>query len=230
MEKINFNHQALEVNLRDEVDASVFNEIFKFREYRQTEKIIATAQDAIIDIGAHAGFFSLYAAALNPNVKIYALEPEPDNFSALNQNIKLNPKFKKIKLINLALSSKTGRETLYLSGDSHNHSFLKNEDGQELLVKTVSLNDFCREQKIAKISLLKMDIEGGEHEIIKNFSAADWALIDNLFLEVHETEAGFYQSLEKIIRPHGFSVQVFPCQFAPNLKFMLAINKRKKKI
>jgi len=72
-----------------------------------------------------------------------------------------------------------------------------------------------------------MDIEGGEHEIIKNFSEAEWALIDNLFLEVHETKLGFYQSLEKIIRPNGFSVQIFPCQFAHNLKFMLAVNKRK---
>jgi len=230
MEKINFNHQAIEVSLRDEVDTSVFNEIFKWREYRQTEKIMETAQDAIVDVGAHAGFFSLYAAAFNPNVKIYALEPEPDNFSALSRNIKLNPGFKKIKLINLALSSKTGQEILYLSADSHNHSFLKDKDSKELSVKTTSLSDFCQNQKIAKISLLKMDIEGGEHEILKNFSELDWALIDNLFLEVHETESDFYQSLEKIIRPHGFSVQIFPCQFAPNLKFMLAINKRKKKI
>jgi len=102
MEKINFNHKIIKVILRDEVDLSIFNEIFKFREYRQTEKIIEKAKDAIIDVGAHAGFFSLYAAAFNSNVKIYALEPEPNNFLALNQNIKLNPEFKKIKLVNVA--------------------------------------------------------------------------------------------------------------------------------
>jgi len=229
MEKINFNHKIIKVILRDEVDLSIFNEIFKFREYRQNEKIIEKAKDAIIDVGAHAGFFSLYAAAFNSNVKIYALEPEPNNFLALNQNIKLNPEFKKIKLVNVALGSTAGQAMLYLSADSHNHSFLKetNKTGKELPVKTASLNYFCLKQKIAKISLLKMDIEGGEHEIIKNFSEAEWALIDNLFLEVHETKLGFYQSLEKIIRPNGFSVQIFPCQFAHNLKFMLAVNKRK---
>jgi len=231
MKKINFNHKTIEVILRDEVDASVFNEIFKFREYCQAETIIKEAKNAIIDIGAHVGFFSLYAAALNPNIKIYALEPETNNFLALNQNIKLNPEFKKIKLINIALGSTTGQEILYLSADSHNHSFLKakNKINQELLVKTTGLSDFCRNQNIAKISLLKMDIEGGEHEIIKNFSESEWALIDNFFLEVHETELGFYQSLEKILRPKGFSVQVFPCQFARNLKFILAVNKRKNK-
>lgn len=230
MRQINFNHKAIKFNLRDDVDDSIFNEIFQFREYRQTEKIITEAKGAILDIGAHAGFFSLYAAALNPNKKIYALEPEPANFLALKQNTKLNPEFNKIKLFNTALAAETGQKILYLSVDSHNHSLVKGEDNgfQELLIKTTSLGDFCQEQKISEIALLKMDIEGGEHEIIKNFSPAEFDLIDNLFLEVHETEFGFYQSLEKILRPAGFSVQVFPCQFASNLKFILASNKRKR--
>ncbi len=230
MEKINFNQKVIQLNLRDEVDVSVFNEIFKYREYRQVEELIKTTNNAIIDVGAHAGFFSLYAAALNPSSKIYALEPEPDNFLALNQNIKLNPEFKRIKLFNLALHSQTGSEKLYLSVDSHNHSLLKGDDqgDQTLTVKTTTINDFCLQQKIDRISLLKMDIEGGEHEIINNLTETELALIDHLFLEVHKTESGSYQSLEKILRPAGFSVQIFPCQFDPDLKFMLANNKRKK--
>ena len=230
MEQISFNQKNIKFNLRDEVDISVFNEIFKFREYRQTEAIIKEAQGVVIDVGAHAGFFSLYAAALNQTVKIYALEPEANNFLALGQNIKLNPEFNKIKLFNTALSSKTGQGKLYLSSDSHNHSLLKgmNEIEKEILVPATTLSDFCSSQNISKISLLKMDIEGGEHDIIEKFSEAEFALIDHLFLEVHETAIDFYQSLEKILRPAGFSVQVFPCQFAHNLKFILANNKRRK--
>ncbi|PIT94391.1 hypothetical protein COT98_04015 [Candidatus Falkowbacteria bacterium CG10_big_fil_rev_8_21_14_0_10_39_9] len=229
MKKINFNQKIIQVNLRDEVDSSVFNEIFKYREYRQVEDIIKTTSEAILDIGAHAGFFSLYAAALNENVKIYALEPEPHNFLALKQNTELNSKFHQIRLFNLALDSRTGSGLLYLSPDSHNHSLLK-ESGQkptELPIKTITLNDFCLKQKIKSIGLLKMDIEGGEHDIIKNLTPAELALINHLFLEVHKTKNDFYQSLEKILRPAGFSVQIFPCQFDPDLKFMLANNKRK---
>lgn len=230
MEQISFNQKNIKFNLRDEVDISIFNEIFKFKEYRQTEMIIKEAKEAIIDVGAHAGFFSLYAAALNQAVKIYALEPEPDNFLALGQNIKLNPEFNKIKLFNAALGSKTGQEKLYLSADSHNHSLLKgmNKIDREIIVPTTTLGDFCSSQNISRISLLKMDIEGGEHDIIEKFSELEFSLIDHLFLEVHETAIDFYQSLEKILRPAGFSVQVFPCQFAHNLKFILANNKRKR--
>jgi FkbM family methyltransferase len=228
MEKISFNQKTIQFNLRDEVDVSIYNEIFKFREYRQTEEIIKNASGAIIDVGAHAGFFSIYAAALNPNAKVYALEPETNNFSALNDNIRLNPDFKKIKLFQTALSSKTGTEKLYLSVDSHNHSLIKTSyNNQEIPVKTINLSDFCRQQKIPKISLLKMDIEGGEYEIIKNLATTEFNLIDYIFLEAHKTESNSYQDLEKILRPAGFSVQVFPCEFDSDLKFILAHNKRK---
>jgi len=228
MAKINFNQKIINCNIRDEVDDSVVNEIFKYREYRQSEEIIKTATGAIIDVGAHAGFFSLYAASLNPSAKIYALEPEPQNFLALRENLRLNPEFSRIKIFQQALSSKTGPSTLYLKADSHNHSLLKegNDTIAELSVSGVTLGDFCRQQKISRISLLKMDIEGGEHKIIKNLSPAELALVDHLFLEVHETADGYYQSLEKILRPIGFSVQVLPCRFASNLKFILANNKK----
>lgn len=231
MKKINFNQKDINYNLRDEVDDSIFNEIFKYREYRQTEEIIKKASGVIIDVGAHAGFFSLYAAALNPTVRIYALEPETANFSALKDNTKLNPEFSHIKLFNTALSSKTGETTLYLSPDSHNHSLLEEMTGtgKKTTVKIITLGDFCANQKISRIALLKMDIEGGEHDIIKNLSPAEFDLIDYLFLEVHKTESDFYESLENILRPAGFSVQVFPCQFAHDLKFILARNKRKNK-
>lgn len=230
IKKINFNQKIIQVNLRDEVDSSVFNEIFKYREYRQVEDIITTTSGTILDIGAHAGFFSLYAASLNDNTKIYALEPEPHNFLALKENTKLNPQFNQIKLFNLALDSRTGSGLLYLSPDSHNHSLLKesNQGQTELSIKTITLNDFCSKQKISRISLLKMDIEGGEHDIIKNLSPAELSLIDHLFLEVHKTGSNSCQSLEEILRPAGFSVQIFPCQFDSDLKFMLANNKRKR--
>lgn len=231
MKTINFNQKNINYILRDEVDDSIFNEIFKYREYRQTEEIIKKASGAIIDVGAHAGFFSLYTAALNPSVKICALEPEPANFSALEENIKLNPEFNRIRLFNIALSSKTGETTLYLSPDSHNHSLLEEmaKTGKKSKVRSTTLGNFCTEQKISRIALLKMDIEGGEHDIIKNLDPTEFDLIDYLFLEVHKTESDFYESLEMILRPAGFSVQIFPCQFATDLKFILARNKRKNK-
>lgn len=226
MPKINFNNKDIKYTIRDQVDLSVFNEIFKAREYKQTETIIAEASGSILDIGAHAGFFSLYAAAFNDKASIYALEPEPNNFAALEENLRSNPKLTNIKAIKLGLAFKTGQEVLYLSADSHNHSVLPGYNGskEKLVVKTIGLKDLCLTEGIKDVSLLKMDIEGAEDKIIESLKEEDYAIIDNIFLEVH----GDYKFLENILRPAGFSVQVFPCHFDKHLKFMLARNKRKK--
>ena len=80
--------EKLKIDLRDEADRSVFNEIFKFGEYRIAEEAIRGAAYPILDIGAHAGFFSLYCHAQNPKVKIFALEPEPENYKFLQKNLK----------------------------------------------------------------------------------------------------------------------------------------------
>ena len=64
-----------QARLRDEADQSVFNEIFKLGEYRSADEAIKNAKDAIVDVGAHAGFFSMYCRALNKKVKIFAVEP-----------------------------------------------------------------------------------------------------------------------------------------------------------
>jgi FkbM family methyltransferase len=226
MPKINFNNQVIKYTIRDQVDLSVFNEIFKFREYKQAENIIAEAAAAVLDIGAHAGFFSLYTASFNSQISIYALEPEPNNFSALEENIRSNPKLANIKPVNLGLAFKTGQEVLYLSPDSHNHSVLPEYNGSKnkLVVKTISLKDFCVQENIDHISLLKMDIEGGEYKIIENLSENEYDKIDYIFLEVHDD----YKLIENILRPAGFSIQVFPCHFDKHLKFILARNKRKK--
>ena len=61
--KINykFNGCNITVIIRDDVDLSVFNEIFKYREYKSCEDIIIKAKNPIIDLGAHVGFFSIYS-------------------------------------------------------------------------------------------------------------------------------------------------------------------------
>ena len=44
----------------------------------------------VIDIGANAGYFSLFAASRFANARIYAYEPIPSNFEQLMRNVNLN--------------------------------------------------------------------------------------------------------------------------------------------
>lgn len=220
-----FGEKTLRVFIRDEADQSVFNEIFRLGEYRAAEEAVRGATDPIIDVGAHAGFFTLYCESLNPKAKIFAVEPEPENFLALKKHLKEN-KITNVKAIQAALAGQSGQRSLLISPDSHNHRLAEigDNDGQKIEVIAYSFADFIKNNKIEKISLLKMDIEGGEFEIVKSLSARDLSVVKFLILEYHSKER--YRELEQKLRENGFGAQVFPSKFDKTMGFIFAKNKR----
>ncbi len=225
-----------QVHLRDEADQSVYNEIFKLKEYRAAEEAIKTAKHAIIDVGAHAGFFSMYCRSLNKQVKIFAVEPEPDNLKLLKQHLAEN-KISGVKVILGAMAAQTEKRQLILSTDSHNHhlaaadgiSFFSerlfsdyagaDEDADKTItVQAYSFADFRQKNKINKVSLLKMDIEGGEYELFDGMSAGDFAIVNFIILEYHRGNE--HKDLAEKLRANGFGVQVFPSHFDKTMGFI----------
>lgn len=227
LETIKFNNQSVRLELSSEADISVMREIFKLREYRGSEEIITSAVDPILDVGAHVGFFTVYARLLNPKVKIFALEPENNNLKNLENHLKIN-KIKDVKVITGALAGTTGTRYLKISEDSHNHYLLDKSDKIGKKVFTWNLSDFCKENKITRISLIKMDIEGGEYEIFRNLEAPDFLFFKSIILEYHNGVNGTVKDLEKTLREHGFGVSVFPSHFDKTMGFIFATNKRLK--
>jgi len=206
MRVINFNNKKIRVETRDEADRSVLNEIFKYYEYRIAEDVIKNAK-IIIDAGAHAGFFALYASTLNPKAEICCLEPEPNNFEQLNKHIGLN-KINNVTTYPFALSDKTRDSKLYLSEDTHNHSLINNNQ-KSITIKTINLNDLANliTSTSRQIDLLKMDIEGAEKFIINDIE--NWPAVKNIIFEYH----GATRKLADKLREHKYKVQVFPSQF-----------------
>ncbi|MFA6485838.1 MAG: FkbM family methyltransferase [Candidatus Magasanikbacteria bacterium] len=226
--KIKFGKSEFTLHLRDEADISVMREIFKLREYRIAEEAIKSAADPIFDIGAHAGFFSIYCRALNHQVEIVALEPEPDNVKIFKQHLKDN-KIAGVKVISGALAGQTGDRWLRISIDSHNHALTDSptvSESASIKVHAFSLRDFCKNEKVKKISLLKMDIEGGEYEVLENLTPSDYRLFKYAILEYHDSQRRNFRVLEKLLRENGFGVQIFPSKFDKNMGFIFASNKR----
>lgn len=218
---VKFNKQDLNLNIRDEADQSVMREIFKLREYKIVEEIIATAVDPIFDIGAHVGFFSLYCRALNKKVKIFAVEPLKENLLALGDHFKLND-IKGVEVIEAAIARATEKRKLVVTEDSHNNHL--GETGDRV-VQAYSFHDFCTESKTKKVSLLKIDIEGGEYEIFDSLTDEDLANIPAMILEYHDGDRN-HKELETQLRENGFGVQLFPSKFDKSMGFIFAKNKR----
>lgn len=121
--------------------------------------------DNILDIGAHIGYYTLIAAQMvGEKGKVYAFEPDPQNFAILSKNIKYN-NLSNVELINKAVASSSRKMKFYQNPlNAGNHSTVHNFNNRLIIIEGISLNDYFR--KTPKISVIKMDIEGGEYEAI----------------------------------------------------------------
>ena len=227
---ISFQKKYISIKYRDDSDTSVIDEFFVDHMYRSLDSIISNIQYQIIDVGAHIGVFSLYARTLNPNVKIIALEPHPDNIQLFEQNSSLNL-LKNVHLLPYALSdSVETRIKLFISKNSHNHTTSSDHStsssSDHIQVRTISFDKLIEKEHIDTIGLLKMDIEGAEFDILKSFDLSIFRSIQYMAVEYHETQKNKRVNLENILREHGFSVEHFPNKFDKKFGLLLGRNKR----
>lgn len=68
--------------LTHEIHEPLMTEIIK----RETKE-----GDVVLDIGAHIGYYTLmFARLVGKEGKVFAFEPDPDNFTLLKKNIEIN--------------------------------------------------------------------------------------------------------------------------------------------
>ncbi len=162
------------------------------------------AGDTVLDIGAHIGAYTLRAAAAG--ARVIAFEPEPDNVCALRKNVGHLPA---VRVEQLAIAATTGERTL-------GASFGRSTGGWSLLktrsirtVQCVSLADAWRQWSLDRVALLKMDIEGGEYEVLLSAPVSILSSIDRVVVEVHDNYRGHDASqLVVFLEQSGFSVQI----------------------
>ena len=73
---------------------------------------LSKKSNGILDVGANTGIYSLVVAKINLNLQIFAFEPVKRTSALFEKNISIN-KFKKILLVNKAVSNKVGKATFF---------------------------------------------------------------------------------------------------------------------
>ena len=71
----------------------------------------------------------------------------------------------------------------------------------------VTLSDVIRTHEISRVDLLKIDCEGAEEEALLGLSEADWGIIDQAVIEVHDID-GRLQRVVDLLNLHGLTEQV----------------------
>lgn len=139
----------------------------------------------VIDIGANLGYYTALASHCVGNQGlIIAFEPEPNFFKLLSKNISRN-NLKNVKLFEMAIADKNGISELHLSDENKGHNSLisSEELKTSVNVKTTTLDKFLASQKIIKVDMMKMDIEGAEILAIEGMKNTLIKHMPLLFLE-----------------------------------------------
>ncbi len=164
----------------------IFKNIFVDREYADYFPFYQS--NCIIDAGAHYGYFSLFAA-INSQLgsRIIAIEPSSTNLSQLKKNIDHNSHYC-IEPLQKALTPRDGTVTL-MEGRSVNHSLVANpllQVTRSINVEGISLGSLIRMYNLEKVDFLKMDIEGGEYQVVKETPSEVFSKIQTISLEFHD--------------------------------------------
>lgn len=139
----------------------------------------------MIDLGANAGIWSVYAAMTHPKVKVFAYEPIRSNIAYLKKNVKLNKLERRIEIVSKACCAFNGKSIMYLSKDHRAHSLVQGVKREKNEVKCVTLSRIFKDHRIKKCLLLKMDVEGAEYEIISKTQKSLFKNIVQISLEYH---------------------------------------------
>lgn len=186
-----------------------FKEIFMDECYLAGLEHKLAANSTIIDIGANAGYFTLFAVHLCPQAQVFSYEPIPVNYLQLQQNRDLNTT-RKIKCFPLAVAGHRGEINLsFDTRDSFTTSatvFNQTAQNEHIKVPCVSLPQVLDENSIKKCDLLKMDCEGAEYDILYNCPSVYLNRIEQIAMEVHrgKEENENIDALESFLNRQGF--------------------------
>ncbi len=164
-----------EVDLTEGIDLSVF--LFgNFQRHVIADNYFSMSTEAIIfDIGANIGSMALNFARMAPGGKVYAFEPTYYAFEKLKRNISLNPELaKRIRAVQLFVSDRSGPvhnieaySSWKIDGSAQkphplHGGMIRNAAG----VAAVTLDDFCIENQISRVDLIKIDTDGHELQVL----------------------------------------------------------------
>jgi len=187
-----FNHQAAQVWVRDIADLTVLFEIFFHSAYPlQASK----RKMSVWDVGSHSGYFAIYCSLLCPKAKISCFEPDKDNYLNSKKNFRLNKSLSKnITAFNFGFSNQDIRARFYkYLFNAHNSLFRFYRPAEEVKVELKSFKKYLKKnilvqvrQKSKAIDLLKIDVEGAEHDMLNGLGVEEFKTIKQIFVEVHD--------------------------------------------
>jgi len=163
----------------------------------------------IIDVGAHIGAWTRSIKKVFPDAHVLMIEPQADKDRALRQVKMLYPMTVDYAMCLLGAERK---EAILFYSLETGSSVLKEQSNVPSTMITLPmrmLDDVARERGFDEASLLKLDVQGYELEVLKGGTAvlknADVVMIEASFLAYNQ-DAPFFHDVIAFMKERGFIV------------------------
>jgi FkbM family methyltransferase len=167
-------------------DKMVFTQIFLENEYAPLAG--CTNVELSIDCGANVGYSSAWMLSTFPTAKLIAVEPDPHNAAVLRQN--LAPYGNRARVVEAGVWSSSGRlvlrEEMLGNGREWARQVRLARDGEPESFPAVDIATLFAESGCQEISILKIDIEGAEVEVLTNGDRSWMDKVRNFAIELHD--------------------------------------------
>jgi len=104
-DKIDYLKSDIYINVTSKISLSRLRSVSKEPKTVEWIENYFKPNDIFFDVGANVGAYSLIAASLGKNIKVYSFEPVPGTFFELCSNIKMNSLQGSIVPVNICLSN-----------------------------------------------------------------------------------------------------------------------------
>jgi FkbM family methyltransferase len=201
--------------------ANLYNGLEEFEDMAFLLHVL-NEEDYFVDVGANAGSYTILAAGVRGS-RVCSIEPLPEGYKRLHQNVRLNELETLVDLRNVAVGHEAG--TIAFSDDldtTRNHVLA---DGEETFDKIeVSVRTLDEILEGSRPTVLKIDVEGFETAVLQGGTStlADESL-HSVIIELNGSGSRYGYDESEIIRlmtEHCFK----PYRYAPYTRQLIDLN------
>ncbi len=163
-------------------------------------------EKSVIDVGGYIGETALFFAQRGAK-QVFCVEPAPDNFRLLEQNISQSSFKDKIVIIQAAILDKDGITDFYTDNQhfpsyhvSSYHDFMKNymNDTTICNVHAMSFQKLLEYTELEEVDVVKLDCEGSEYDILLGTPDSVLRRVKQYIVEYHNGPDILVKRLEEL--------------------------------
>ena len=151
-----------------------------------------TPMPLVLDIGANIGLHTVRWCRALPSARVFAAEPVPRNQLLLERNIVKNGIGDRVQIVPAAFGADQGSTSIFESADGA-YSSAAQANAEPVLarheVPRTSVDAFVAERAIARVDLIKIDVEGDEFSVLVGARATIERDAPSIFIEISEAHS-----------------------------------------